>query len=376
MSVYQALGVNAIVNACGTLTKYGGSIMHPDVLGAMTDAATAFIDLNDAHAKVGARIADMLGVPAAYVCAGASAGLLASAAACMVGIDRYGISRLPSTVGPQREIIIHRSHRNDYDQALRAAGATFVEIGGAKRTYVWELENVIGDATAAIVYFQEFASSGLPLKAVVEVARRRGVPVIVDAAAELPPVSNFRQFIDDGADLAIFSGGKDIRGPQTTGLIVGRTELIVAIALNACPNYSIGRSLKVGKEELAGFLRALELYLAEDHDERLRVWEAQVASIIVGLVGLPGIRAFRKCPGDNGINPAFIPRVYVELLVDDPVPARTALVEKLMAADPAIAVGEWRGGLAINPQALRSGEEEVVVRALRRCIGDPSKGWS
>lgn len=341
--------------------------MHPDVIEAMRVAARDFVDIHEAHSKVGSRIAEMVGVPAAYVCAGASAGLVASAAACMAGTDPYRISALPTVVGPRREIIIHRSHRNDYDQALRASGATFVEIGGAKRTYAWELENAIGDATAAIVYFQEFTgSASIPLTTAIEIGRRHDVPVIVDAAAELPPTRNFRQFIDEGADLAIFSGGKDIRGPQTTGLIVGRSDLIEAIALNANPNYSIGRSLKVGKEELAGFLRALELYLDEDQEERLLAWEGQVASMLDALSDIPNIRVFRKCPADNGIQPAFIPRMYVELLGDNSVAARADLVGRLKSDDPAIVVGEWPGGLAINPQTLRPGEEELVVEALRR----------
>ncbi len=375
MTSFEQLAVKAVVNACGTLTKYGGSIMHPDVLYAMREASANFVDMKDAQAKVGARIAALLGVPAAYVCAGASAGLLSSAAACMVGTDPHGISRLPTVTGVRREIIVHRAHRNDYDQALRTAGAVLVEIGGAKRTYVWELEKAISAATAAIVYFAEFESgAALPFRTIVGVAKRHSVPVIVDAAAELPPVSNFRRFLDEGADLAIFSGGKDIRGPQTTGLILGHSAMIEAIALNASPNYSVGRSLKVGKEELMGFLRALELYLAEDHDERLRVWEAQVATILEGLAELPGIRAFRKCPSDNGIQPAFIPRVYVELSGQDPASHRAELVSRLLAGDPPVAVGEWPKGIAINPHALRRGEEELVVRALRRCLGSPAGG--
>jgi L-seryl-tRNA(Ser) seleniumtransferase len=337
----------------------------------MADATRHFIDLDDAHERVGARIAKMLEVPAAHVCAGASAGLLLATAACLAGTDPARIAALPDGAGSRREVVVHRSHRNEYDQALRAAGAVLVEIGGAKGTHVWELEAAISERTAAVVLFAEFAGpASLPLVEVARIARRHAVPVIVDAAAELPPTGNFRQFLADGADLAIFSGGKDIRGPQTTGLVIGRADLIRAIAANASPNAAVGRSAKIGKEELAGFLRALELYLAEDHDARLRDWEAQVAVILVALDGVPGIRAWRQAPGCDGVRPAFVPRVHVEPTTEEPDAWRARVVERLRSGDPAIVVGTWAGGVAVNPHTLRQGEETLVAAALRAALSE------
>jgi uncharacterized pyridoxal phosphate-dependent enzyme len=375
MSILGALGVKPVINAAGTLTRLGGSVMSPEVLAAMAEASCAFIDLDDAQARVGARIAALLGVPAAHVCAGASAGLMAATAACLAGEDPAQIAALPTIRGARREVIIHRSHRNEYDQALRVAGADLVEIGDAMRTHPWELEAAIGPSTAAIILFEAFAGhASLPLPAVAEMARRRRVPVIVDAAAELPPLRNFRLFVDSGADLVVFSGGKDIRGPQTTGLIVGRPDLIRAVVRNSSPNASLGRSLKVGKEELAGFLRALELYLAEDQEYRLQTWESQVTQMVSALDDLPGIRAFQKYPADGGIRPAWIPRVYLEILGDSPETTKAQLVARLLHHDPPIAVGTWDRGLAINPQTLAVEEVSVVIAALRHILRDVARG--
>jgi L-seryl-tRNA(Ser) seleniumtransferase len=375
MSIFGDIGIRPVINAAGSLTRYGGSVMRPEAVAAMAEAAGRFVDLADAQRRVGVRIAQMLGVPAAFVCAGASAGLLAATAACLAGTDPARIGALPRVTGPRREVIIHRSHRNVYDQALRAAGAELVEIGDALRTQERELDSAIGDATAAIVHFEAFAGgASLPLDTVIGIARRHSVPVIVDAAAELPPHRNFRGLVEAGADLVIFSGGKDIRGPQTTGLIVGRADLIEAVASNCSPNASVGRSLKVGKEELAGFLRALELYLDEDQEARLQAWEAQVAWMIDALSDLAPIRAFRVSPADNGIRPAHVPRVHVEMLSEDVAGARSDLVRRLLDHDPGIAVGEWDRGISINPQTLQPGEEKVVVAALRRLLEDAQEG--
>lgn len=350
-----------VVNAAGTLTRLGGALMRPEVPAAMAAAAGRFTDMEAAMTAAGARIAQMLDVPAALVCAGASAGLMAVTAACLAGSDPARIRALPDVDGPRRAVLIQRSHRNPYDQAIRAAGARLHEID----TTAAAMEAAIGPATAAVAFFAHAAADGLPLAEVVAIARRHGVPVIVDAAAELPPVSNLRAFLTAGADAAIFSGGKDIRGPQSTGLVVGRADLIRAAALNSSPNAGIGRSLKVGKEELAGFLCALALYLAEDQDARLRDWDSRVAAIVAALSDLPGARVFRQCPVHGGIRPADIPRAMVEIAGDDLTAARARIIAALRAHDPPVAVGEWARGIAINPQTLAPEEDAIVIAALR-----------
>ncbi|MEM7034723.1 MAG: aminotransferase class V-fold PLP-dependent enzyme, partial [Chloroflexota bacterium] len=264
MSVYEALEMRPVINANATLTKLGGSLMPPEVLEAMMEASRYFIDLHELQKRVGERIAEITQNEAAYVSSGAAAGLALATAACITGTNPDAIYQLPDLTGLKNEVIIHRSHRNGYDHGVRQVGVRVVEIGYTTGTQRWELEQAINENTAAIFWFQG-AMTGmgeLPLPTVIEIAKSHGVPVVVDGAAQLPPVSNLWHFTKElGADLAVFSGGKDLRGPQPTGLIVGRRDLIEACTLNGSPNHSLGRPMKVGKEEMVGLLAAVERYL-------------------------------------------------------------------------------------------------------------------
>src|SRR5579871_1150332 len=247
MGLYEELELRPVINAYATLTRLGGSRMPPEVLAAMADAARCFVDLQELQRRVGEKIAALTQNEAAYVCSGAAAGLALATAACITGTDPAAIHQLPDLAGLKNEVIVHRSHRNGYDHAIRQVGVRLVEVGESAGTDPGDLERAFTAQTAAVVWFQG-AMTGpgdLPLPVVIEMAQARGVPVIVDAAAQLPPVSNLWYFTQMGADLAIFSGGKDLRGPQSSGLIVGRRELIAACARNGNPNHSLGRPMKV-----------------------------------------------------------------------------------------------------------------------------------
>src|SRR6516225_2328305 len=253
VDIYDRLGVRRVLNAQGSLSKIGGSLMAPEVLAAMGEAAQSFVEISEFLDKAGRHLAALIGVEAAFICSGAAAGLVLSTAACVAGKDPAKIFRLPDTQGMKNEVIIHRQQRNHYDSCIRQAGVKLVEIGLARETHPWELENAISERTAAVVYFVAYARRNtLTLPQVVAIAHAARVPVIVDAADELPPATNLRRFTDEGADLAIFSGGKAIGGPQASGLILGNRDLIEACAVNAFPNYAIGRPMKIGKEEIAG----------------------------------------------------------------------------------------------------------------------------
>ena len=251
MDIYTQLGIRPIINASATLTKLGGSLMPPEVMEAMAAASRHFVDLNVLQRAVGDRIAALTGNEAAYVSSGAAAGLTLATAACIAGKDPAAIAQMPDLTGLKNEVIIHRTHRNGYDHAVRQAGVRVVEIGSQAGTTAQDLEQAISAQTVAIFWFQG-AMTGhgdLPLPEVIRVAKDHDIPVIVDAAAQLPPVSNLWHFtVELGAALVVFSGGKDLRGPQSSGLILGRRDLIEACALNGCPNHSIGRPMKVGKE--------------------------------------------------------------------------------------------------------------------------------
>ncbi len=364
MSIYDELGVRPIINASATLTRLGGSVMPPEVVAAMADAAKHFVNLEELQRAVGERLAEMTHNEAAYVATGAAAGLVLATAACVAGTDPAAVAQLPDCTGLKNEVIIHKSHRNGYDHGVRQVGVKMVEIGMATHTAPWELEHAINDKTAAIFWFQS-AMTGhgdLPLETVIEIANRHGVPVVVDAAAQVPPVDNLWRYTQMGAALAIFSGGKDLHGPQASGLVVGRKDLIEAIRVNGSPNHSIGRPMKVGKEEMVGLLTAVKLYLARDHEARA----SQDDEVVMGWCGelnrVPGVHAERSFPNEAG---QPLPRAKV---IIDPAKAgmsRDEVAHALRTGTPAIEVST--GGsdaLYLNPMTLNDGEEQIVLDRL------------
>jgi len=367
MDIYDKLGIKKLINAEGTLTRLGGSVMDPGVMEEMIEASKYFVDLNELLEKAGEYVANLLGVEACYITSGAAAGLTLSIAACMTGTDPAKIRQLPGMHGLKNEVLIQKSHRNGYDHAVRQAGVTLIEFGLIKETYAWELRAAISDRTAAIVHFLEFENNrNLALSEVIPIAKEMGVPLIVDAAAELPPVENLSRFFHMGADLTVFSGGKDIGGPQSSGLVVGRRDLIDACALNANPNYSIGRAMKVGKEEIAGMIAALERYLTQDFAAEEKLWEDMVATIVNTLADIPGLDARRVSPAEPGVQPNWIPRVYLDW-EKETIPLSSSEVKSLLRqGEPGIAVGSTSTGLYVNPQTLKPGQEKIIAKTLRK----------
>ena len=220
MKIYQELGVKPLINASGNATLVGGSIMPPEVTDAMATASRHFVDIPQLHQAAGRRLAALIGVEAAHVCACASAGITLMAAACITGTDPDKIARLPDTAGLRNRFIVHSAHRNPFDHALQVAGGKFVEISADAD----ELKGNLRDDVAAIYYtFACFCpGEALPLEQAAQIAHSASVPVIVDAAAQVPPAGNLSRFLQEGADLVVFSGGKAIGGPQSSGLILGR----------------------------------------------------------------------------------------------------------------------------------------------------------
>ncbi|HEX9439249.1 MAG TPA: aminotransferase class V-fold PLP-dependent enzyme [Roseiflexaceae bacterium] len=368
MISYEELGIKRIINAAATLTRLGGSRMPPPVVEAMVAGAQAFVDLLELQARVGARIAELTQNEACYVASGAAAGLALATAACIASEDPAAIAGFPHLDGRKNAVIIHRCQRNGYDYAIRQTGARLTEIGMAQATQRWELEAAITPQTACVVYFagEHFARGALPLPEVIEVAQARGVPVLVDAAAQIPPIANLWRFTTElGADVAIFSGGKGLRGPQSTGLVLGRADLIAACRANGNPNSSIGRPMKVGKEELLGILAAVEWSLAQDEPALIAAYEAMVRYWIAGLQTIAGVTVTRGYPNEAG---QPFGRAIIRL---DPACglARDEVVATLLAGDPAVAVGVVDAdGIALNPQTVEPGEEELVLAALRRVL--------
>ena len=370
MNIYRTLGIRELINAEGTITRLGGCVMDPAVVKAMAEAAKSFVDLDQLLAKAGEHVAALLGVEGAYICSGAAAGLALSMAACITGADPAKIRQLPDlSTSAKFEVLIQKSHRNGFDHAVRQTGVKVVEFGLIKETDPWELRAAISEKAAAIVHFLEFENHrNLALPEVIAIAKEKEIPVIVDAAAELPPVENLSRFYHMGADLTVSSGGKDIGGPQSSGLIVGRRDLIACCALNANPNYSIGRAMKAGKEEIAGLVTALELYLQQDFAAEEQLWEDMVALMVAALAGVPGLHARRVAPSEPGVLPNWIPRLYLDWDKKDVPLNRDEVKSRLLQTDPAIAVGTTSSGLFVNPQTLVPGQEKIVAQRLREVL--------
>ncbi|MEZ4708642.1 MAG: aminotransferase class V-fold PLP-dependent enzyme [Caldilineaceae bacterium] len=368
MSIYDELGVRPIINASATLTRLGGSVMPQAVVDAMQEASRHFVDLEQLQRRVGERLAELTHNEAAYVSCGAAAGLVLATAACVAGANPAAIAQLPDTTGLKNEVIIHKSHRNGYDHAVRQVGVKLVEIGAALSTAEWELEAAINEKTAAIFWFQGGMTGrgDLPMAKVIEIANRHNVPVVVDGAAQVPPTENLWKWTQMGAALAIFSGGKDLHGPQSSGLVVGRKDLIEAMRINGNPNHSIGRPMKVGKEEMVGLLKAVELYLQIDQEARASQDEETVAGWCMELSKLNGVQAERSFPNEAG---QPLPRALVRINAAKAGQSRDDVVAALLNGAPAIVVSNaGDDGIFLNPMTLADGEEEIVLRRLQEIL--------
>ena len=388
-SIYERLGVRTLINAAGTLTRLSGSLMPPEVVEAMAEAAGNFVAMEDLQARASEIIAEITGAEAGYVTAGAAGGLTLGTAACVTGLDVEKMNRLPDTTGMKNEVVIARSHRNGYDHAIRAVGIRFVEVGRPEPS-IADFEEAFSERTAAVAYVATLPGPSLPEVAVV--AHRYDVPVLMDAAAQLPPVDNLRRFIREGADLVAFSGGKAIRGPQPSGILCGRRDLIAAAALqhldmdvsyrtwtppqllidkdllSAFPEQGIGRGLKVGKEEIVGLLTALQLFVATDHDAALADQEAKARYIAEELVDLPGVTTVFLPASESSRG-----RTYAAITLDERALGKTAydIIDRLKEGDPAIHVSEYRAGegtLLINPFNLTEGDEARIAQRMREVL--------
>lgn len=357
--VYQQLGVRPVINACATVTRLGGSLMPAEVVAAMAEAARSFVDIIHLQERVGQTLAELTRNEAAFVTNGAAAGIVLTVAACMTRGETELLSRLPETAGLKNEALVFKNQRTGYDFAIRQTGCKLVTVGDGKQAHADDLERAISERTALLIWFQgRFCGTGdLPLPQVIEVCARRGVPVLVDAAAQLPPVENLWHFTQLGAAGAIFSGGKDLHGPQASGLVVGQRWLIEAMRPIASPNAGIGRPMKVGKEEMIGLLAAVRRYVGMDHAARRARDERVVSEWCAAFNRLPGVQAWRDFPNEAG---QPLPRC--EVAIGDS--ARLSHDETLLAlraGTPSIETGGGPGGRSFHLNAMLVTDEEAAI---------------
>jgi L-seryl-tRNA(Ser) seleniumtransferase len=371
--IYQRLGVRPIVNARGTHTRLGGTLIRAEVLDAMREAAHAYVVLDELQDRASEVIARATGAEAGIVVGGAEAGLLIGTAATMAGTDPARIAQLPVSDGMKNEAIMHRVHRNGYDQGVRAAGARIVDVGYGSSTSPYQLRAAINERTALVVYLMSpWASRGaLSLQQTCEIAHEADIPVLVDAAAMLPPTDSLRRFIAEGADLVTFSGGKGLMGPQSSGILAGRADLIRAARMNGSPSHSVGRAAKAAKEDIVGLVVALEIYMQRDHDADTALWRGQAEWMLERLSDFPYVAAAYVHDGRE--HP--VPRVELVFGAETRIDAHD-LVLALEEHDPRVFLFEPTGpsakpnSIVINTQTMQPGEEQVVVDALREVIGE------
>jgi D-glucosaminate-6-phosphate ammonia-lyase len=391
-NIYERLGVRTIINANGPSTRLSGGMMRPEVAAAMVEASQHCIEMAELQARASEIIAEITGAEAGLVTSGAAAGLLLGTAACVTGLDAGRMNRLPGTSGMTNEVVIVRSQRNFYDHMIRAVGVRLVEVGlpdryagaGARDAEAWEIADALSERTAA-VHWVAAPKARPSLEQVVEVAHAAGVPVLVDAAAQLPPADNLRRFIEAGADLVAFSGGKAIGGPQASGILCGRRYLVMAAALQnldldvfyelwappahfidktrlkGLPQHGLGRGCKVGKEEIVGLLTALRLFVEEDAGARRARWRALMQQLADGLQGVPHTRVQLLDEGE-------VPLVALDL---DEAAARLSaleLMKRLEHGTPAVfadpsALDQSR--VLFGPMSLKDGEPAQIAEQLR-----------
>lgn len=366
--IYARFGIRPIINARGTHTRLGGSLMAPEVVDAMREASRSYVVLDELQDRASELIARATGAQAGMVTGGAAAGLLFSTAACMTDGIPALIEKLPFADGMKNEAVMFRAHRNGYDHSVRAAGARIVDVGYSHATHAYQFSSALNEKTALVMYLMSpWASKGaLSLAQTCEIAHQAGVPVLVDAAATLPPATNLTRFIGEGADLVAFSGGKGINGPQSSGILAGRADLIQAARANASPIHSIGRAAKAAKEDIVGLMVALERYLDRDHNAEIARWRNQAEAMIEQLSGLPGVTA--RYQHDD--NEHHTPRVEILFDASTGIDAHE-LVLALEEQDPRIFLFEPTGprampnSIVINTHTMQPDEESIVGESLR-----------
>lgn len=361
-SVYELLGVDTIINAGGTHTTHGGSRMHPEVLEAMAEASRSHVHVVELNRKVGEYIAQVTGAEAGMVTCGAASGITLATAACMTGTNVARVRRLPDTNGMPDQIVMQHNHYGVYGNTHTFAGAEVVTVGNAAGSIAEEVEAAINPRTAALGYLfaPGLAQTGPSLQETVEIAHRHDLPVMVDAAAMLPPRENLRRFISEGADLVIFSGGKFIGGPQATGLMFGKQELVEAALMNSSPGHAIGRPQKVAREEMVGLATALRLYMDLDEEALLDGKRAQAEVVAAKLKSVPGVR----CEVKHDYFRYFVPTAVIELEPGWKGPPVPEIAKRLHEGSPRIYVASSREAINVNPFNLRDGEEEIVADRL------------
>jgi L-seryl-tRNA(Ser) seleniumtransferase len=365
LSVYEAIGVKHVINATGTVTNLGGSVMPAEIVAAWADAARHFVNLLDLQDKVGARIAKLIGVEAAMVTTGAAGALLLGTAAVVTGGESRSIRRLPDTKGMKNEVILQKSHHTCYDNQLTDVGVQLVEVETPA-----DVKRAVNERTALMFFMNVAEASGrISLREWVKLARAHKVPTLLDAAADVPPLERLSGYNRMGFDLVAFSGGKALRGPNDTGLLLGRRSMIDAAKRNANPHCgTIGRMMKVSKEDMVALLAAVERFVKLDHKAEWREWERRIGVIEKAVKDVPTLQCERIVPPIAN----HVPHLLLSWDERRLKLTRARFTRELGAGDPPIHIGRVSGtgerGVLISVLTLQPGEERVVAERVRAIL--------
>lgn len=365
-NLFQELGIRPLINARGTMTFLSGSLMEPEVLAAINETAQDFANMHEVEDKVGERIAELLECEAAMVTSGAACALTIGTAAAITGTDMEKIRQIPNLPGPPPEVIIQKSHRYVFDQAVRTAGVKLIEVEGPE-----EMDAAFNERTVMTLFFNAAVSwFGIPdsvsHEKFIAISKRHNIPSFIDAAADVPPVENLFAYQKMGFDLVTFSGGKMIRGPQSAGLLYGRKDLIEAAKLNFSPHESpIGRSMKVNKEEIFGMYVALKHYLEKDHQQEWQEWLDRVNHIAAKVETVPGVKGQTHVP-DGRAN--VFPGLHIRWDQQKVKIAPREVVDALREGEPRIETSAGDEELRITVVTLRPEQVDIVARRIKEVL--------
>ena len=361
---YETLGVSRVINATGNITALGGSVMPPEVVAAWVEASKHFVNIIELHNKVGDRIASLIGVEAAMVTTGAAGAMLLGAAACITVNDRSLIRQLPMA-GEKNEIILQKSHHSGYDNQLTDVGARLVDV-----ETIADLERVAGQRTAMMFFMNVADLDGkISRRDWIEAARRMKIPTLLDASADVPPLSRLSEYNEMGFDLVAISGGKAMRGPNDTGLLLGRRDLIETAKLNTNPFApTVGRMMKVGKEDMMALLAAIERFAGMDHQAEWREMERRISVIEKAVNSISTVVCERIIPPISNHQPHLIISWDEKLMKL----SKEEVAAELLKSDPSIQTGRVGGtgnkGVLISVHALLDNEEAIVADRLRQIL--------
>jgi L-seryl-tRNA(Ser) seleniumtransferase len=357
---FAELGVKPFINAAGTYTSMTASLMPPEVMEAINYASKRFVMLDELHDKVGQQIATLLRAEGAMVTSGAASALTLGTAAVLTGKDQQKMVDLPNLAGMKSEVIIQKAHRFGYDHAVRNCGVRLVEVETPD-----DVDRAVSDKTAMMLFYNAAAPPGpIPDVEFVRLGKKHGIPTFNDAAADVPPVENFWKYTGMGFDLVAISGGKGIRGPQSAGLLLGRKDLIEAARLNAPPNgNTVGRGMKVNKEEMLGMLVALERFVKMDHALEGREFERRAELVRSTAAAAPGVKAEVFVPPVSN----HVPHIRISWEGGDEA-AAAAAVKAMRDGEPSIVIRNEKEALVIGVWMMQPGEDKVVARRLRQVL--------